>query len=462
MQESYKKEHMAALSTYELARSSLNKYNDFKKQSEDDSTRSQEDMAAYLKYKELALTATEQGDEDNAARYQQMSDKYLESYKGLEASVKKHLTKAKEANEQYQTLSTQYEEAGKEVKALEVAAEQNTKTYETTDTELEHQKAIYDQAVQDSTDAQERYEEMKNKVKLSSQELEDARTEQIVTNRKFHDADKKLKELQDETTVATTKMSKYREISFQLETKAKNFGEAATMHEARAEEYTQKWSAASKASKAFSESYELAGCGVLPHMKAAKKARLAGLHKAKQTAGMAVQLATDELAAAAKLTKAATEESKSTNKMLGETIAPEYKVRFQEFVDRFHTHNRLSIAATDPELKKQHSKHAAAAQQGLIVLLQQETDEKEDKCQHMEQVATTDLHATEEAGMEKDHYTAAAKAARKKQQSNLSGVTSTAVIIKNLETRISNLKAEVKAVAAKRAHPCVGPSTKEK
>jgi len=463
--EAYKKEHLAALSTYELARSSLNKYNDFKKKAEDETTRSQEDMAAYLKYKELALTATEDGDDANVARYQRMSDKYLESYQGLETSIKTHLKNAKDANQQYQALSTQYEEAGKEVKALEVTAEQNTKSYESTNTELEHQKAVYDQAVQDSAAAQESYEEMANKVKLSTQELEDGHTEVIVTNRKFHDADKKLKALEDESNSATAKMSKYREISFQLETKAKNLGEEATKQEALADQYAEKWGAATKASKAFSDGYELGGCGILPHQLAAKKARKAEVHKAKQAAGMAVQLAMDELSAADKIRKAATtaatKESTAADELLGEGDAPEYKVRFEEFVNQFHTHNRESFAAEDPKVKEHHRIHAAAAHRGMIVLLQQDSEEKDDQCEQMKETATTNLHAMEEAGMQKDHHTAAGKLARKKQQSNLSGVTSTAVILKNLETRVANLKAEVKAVTEKRQHPCVTPPSKK-
>lgn len=61
IQQQYDKDHIAALSTYELARQALNRYNDLKKKGEDDVTLSQEEMAAYLKYKEMSLKAAEEG-----------------------------------------------------------------------------------------------------------------------------------------------------------------------------------------------------------------------------------------------------------------------------------------------------------------------------------------------------------------------------------------------------------------
>jgi len=468
----YDKDHVAALSTYELARQALNRYNDLKKKGEDDVTLSQEEMAAYLKYKEMSLKAAEEGKDEDTKRYQTMSNEHLGRYKNLESSIKESLDAAQGANTNYQKLSGKYDEVSKGVAALEVAVTHKTKEFETTNDELEHQKAIYDQAVEDSTEATAEFQETQHKVTQTKDTLQEVQTDQIVANTKFHAIDKKIKRLKSDEEASTSKMGKYREISFQFETKAKKMGEQATEQAARFKMLKEKHRVAQSATQAFSQAYEHAGCGVIPHEAAARAQKAAQMEEAKDAAGMAFQLAEEELKKAKKLRDAAmadaAEEAKETTAAKETRMAARrllfvdapHELRLRELSGQIYNHAvGKHIQSSTHVMRWMHAKRLRMAQDGLVILLQESiSDSKQESvCDHTKQLGTLDFNAMEEAATERDRHQALEKEYRRKEASNLSGITSTSVILKNLESKVGNLKSEIAITNEVRKNPCDPP-----
>jgi len=470
IKKAYEKDHIAALSVYELARGALNRYNDLKKQGEDDATLSQEEMAAYLKYKEMALKATEEGKKENTKRYESMSEEHLATYKKLEKSIKKHLDNAKEANTDYQKLSDKYDDASKTVSALEVEVTHKTKEYEATDAELEHQKAIYTQAVDDSTLATAEFQEVQHKVTQTKNRLKDTQAEQLVANTRFHGIDKKLKRLKVQEEGAISKMGKYREIAFQFETKAKKMGEQAASESHMFQTLREKHKVMESVTQAFSLAYEHAGCGVMPHEAAARAQQATEMETEKEATGMAFQLADEQLEKAKKLRDAAMadaaedakeaaaqkEASMGSRKLLTTETHEQRLVHLSAKI-RHHAAGKHKQASTRT-LRRLHAKHMLLAQQGVVNLLQQSTSDDKGEtvavCEQTKQLGSLDFNAMEEAALERDRHKGLEMDYRKKEASNLSGITSTSVILKNLETKVANVKAQVTITAELRKNPC--------
>jgi hypothetical protein len=283
---------------------------------------------------------------------------------------------------------------------------------------------------------------------------------------------KKLKRLKAEEEASTTKMGKYRQIGFQFETKAKKMGEQATIEAEKFKMLKEKHRVVQSATHAFSEAYEHAGCGVIPHEAAARAQQAAQMEEAKNAAGMAFQLAEEELAKAKKLRDAAMADAeeeakeeavaKEKNMASRRLLAADHEPRLKQLIGQIYQHaaGKHKQMSTHPK-RWMHTRRLRLAQKGLVSFLQESTnDKKEDTsvvCDQTKQLGTLDFNAMEEAATERDRHQALEKEYRRKEASNLSGITSTSVIIKNLETKVANLKSQVTITNEARKNPCDPP-----
>eukprot|EP00658_Telonema_sp_P-2_P059282 TRINITY_DN4809_c0_g1_i4.p1 TRINITY_DN4809_c0_g1~~TRINITY_DN4809_c0_g1_i4.p1 ORF type:complete len:634 (-),score=259.99 TRINITY_DN4809_c0_g1_i4:238-2139(-) len=430
---------------YEMAKMALHKYTDLKKKAEDESTRAHEKMAAYLKYKELMLKSADEGDDAKAAQYERMSNKYLESYKDLESSIQTHGTNAKAANDEYQRLSAEYEAGGKDVEALKTAAAEASKVYRKSEGLLEKEKTIYQQASQDKRDAQAKAEEVHHQGKLEAELLALRTSKAMRVNQRFQGSDKQTRMLKSKIAVNTEKIARYREISFELQTKSKHYRQEALAHDRLVAQYNEKLEASTAASKVFADAYEDAGCGTLPHRLAQRLIERQHLTEARQEAAMAMDLAEEELDSAKLIRDAALRQKGKNSRLLGETDIPKYRILYEEFMDKFE---KSKGSTKRPNLIE-------SAKRDVLVLLQSsETANK--GCEHTKQVGQLNFHIKEAAAMQRDHHKDAAKLMREKEESNLSGISSTAIIVRNLKAKNVYLKTQLEAVLKVRLDPCTG------
>merc|ERR1711998_787571 len=128
---------------------------------------------------------------------------------------------------------------------------------------------------------------LSSQVNSTEATLEELQAAEVRARRKYRKLDKRFKDLRATQASKTAEMIKYREIRFRYETKAKALGSEAAAHEKLAQGLSEKYEVAAAASKVFSEAYEHAGCGVLPHEVADREAKQQKLGKAQRDAEQA-------------------------------------------------------------------------------------------------------------------------------------------------------------------------------
>merc|ERR1712188_184610 len=151
-------------------------------------------------------------------------------------------------------------------------------------------------------------------------------------------------------------------------------------------------------------------------------------------AGIALQLANVELDSAIKLQKSVMTDGNTADENLGESSG-DFDERYAQFMSKFHdtaqpTMQHASGTRSDPI--------SLLASQGALAFLEEST---EDKCEQTKKIGMLNYNAMEAAAMQRDNHSSRAKKLRKQESSNLSGITSSAVILKNIETKVSNLQA---------------------
>lgn len=494
-QAKYKKEHFSALNVYELARVALNKYNDLRKEASTDDTRSAEAMTAYLKYKDLMLKAKDDAeaagvdpnDSQDFKQYEEMSNRYLGQYKGLQTGIKEKLAESNVQNTKYQELSAKYKKVGEDLKLTDEELIKAQKVWEAVDHKYQLQQAKYEHAVSESEEARKEQLEKHAKAMLHKEKWESLKADAKRVHEKYNVFNDKVKQLGQLKVDTVQKLVKFRKMVFKFTEGSKEAARLAEESMKKKDEFREKYEVAEMAQKVFSEAYSNGGCGMMPHQVEAKKERARALTKAKQDVEQAVNVADEELLAAQEMRdEADAEEEKKTLRTedadlresqydVGDAVIPATeKVKPEVKLFRSAYDNILSHAPSFMKIEKGSGVGSytlpQAADRGSSRRLLKETEETQETpsvpaaqktlCEHDREIGTVDWHASKHSKELMEMHQKKEADQRKKSASMMSGAESAKHVLKSVQLKLKETSSSVERAMQLRSEPC-GPGSAE-
>jgi len=474
----YKKEHMAAINVYELARSVLNQYNDMRKSASLNDARSQEAMAAYLKYKDMAIKAKD--DAKSAAKsaalkqYQRMSAQYLKQYQSLQDKIKEELSNADVRMKKYKELSAQYKKLGIELKVTDTKVTGATKKYNDSNDKLRTQKAKYTHAAEQTKAASQQHAANAAKAAKHKEKWQTLKAESLRIKKKLKFFSEKARDYGKQKTALVAKLVKYRGMAFKFKEGAQEHLQKAEDEMKMRERYKDKYEAAKAAMEVYSASFKNGGCGLLPHQIAQLKAHKAKREKLKAQAAEAVQTAEEELKSAQEMREEAEAENtagtKQTSKKQGrelreakESDSSQPKVLATEDAFSLKASNAVggSLLEQPPTLRMEMGAPDLSAASSLLQVGEDKENRRKSACDNDREVGTANFNAAEENKLFMERHGRAEEKHRKTSAQMKNGALSARNVLASVKLKLSvATKHEEKALQL-RAAPCSALSAEE-
>jgi hypothetical protein len=291
----FQKEHTGALNLFYLARAEYDKYIELQKQASQNDARAQEEMTAYLAYKDFALRAP---DNQTAVNKSQTS---LLKYNELRGDVKRDVRIAEEEMVKYHKLSQEYQQFGVELKGLKSNIHETNATANRTANLLKSAKAEFDRHSQACAKAFVDFNSsffvarsLKQKLGVKAEHLEHSNRKWAAYNKLVqHYGNLKAGAFEGVAAVRADRNKAAQEFKKATGKWAKHKAERAVAE--------TKHTAAKEAEDAFASTFNNNGCGLVPSQMAEKKEQQRALEAARKEARAATKAATEAFEAAEKV-----------------------------------------------------------------------------------------------------------------------------------------------------------------